>query len=100
MISTNAKEIVRSIPAATIERIEVITEPRARYSADGIAAIINIITHKGSIMESYVADVALGSNPFAPDFGTSIFSTTKIGLGELHQLLFQQREECSASLQI
>ena len=44
----DASTILQQIPANTIDKIEMITAPNARFDADGKAGIINIVTKKGT----------------------------------------------------
>ncbi|MCU0339569.1 MAG: TonB-dependent receptor [Spirosomaceae bacterium] len=44
----DAATILSQIPANTIEKIEMITAPSAKYDADGKAGIINIVTKTGT----------------------------------------------------
>ena len=56
MFSNNPKEVLRSIPASMIKKVEVITDPGARYDAEGISGILNIVT-KGAEFEGYNASI-------------------------------------------
>lgn len=46
MLEKNPKDILRSMPASTIQSIEVITNPPAKFDGEGLAGIINIVTVK------------------------------------------------------
>lgn len=46
MLTNNLKEVLRTMPASSVVRIEVITIPPSKYDAEGLAGIINIITNK------------------------------------------------------
>jgi len=48
LVAKNPSDILKSMPATNIERIEVITTPPAKYDAEGLAGIINIVTKKNA----------------------------------------------------
>lgn len=56
----NLKEIIKSMPASQIKRIEVVTNPSMKYEADGASGIINIITDKKNDMNGYNGSVNAG----------------------------------------
>lgn len=46
-LSGMSSETLKQLPAEMIERVEVVTNPSARYEAEGTAGIINIVLKKG-----------------------------------------------------
>jgi hypothetical protein len=72
----NSKQLLRTIPASSIERIEVITNPSAKFSAQGSAGIINVVLKK-SAKNKLNASMEIFSG-FRPNAGTNLqFSKNK-----------------------
>lgn len=72
IMAKNLKEALKSIPAGTIESIEVITTPSAKYEAEGAAGIINIVTRKKTRGTSGSIDLTAGNLEQSMNAETSI----------------------------
>lgn len=76
LMSNNPKEVLRSLPANSVKSIEVITEPGAKYDAEGIGGILNIITTDAK-MQGY--NVTLGGNASNRGIGGYAYGTVQVG---------------------
>lgn len=76
MMSKNPKEVLKSMPANTIKKIEVITDPGPKYDAEGVGGILNIVTI-GSGFEGYTLN--LSGNVNNRGAGGGLFGTIKSG---------------------
>lgn len=77
MLSGDVSTILKSMPAATIKKIEVITEPGAKYDAEGSGGILNIVTIGKQTLEGYMAN--LSARVTRDNYGFSAYGRTKVG---------------------
>ena len=61
MMENNAMEVLKSMPASTIQSVEVYTTPPAKYDAEGLAGIVNIVTTK-KIATGYKGSINIYEN--------------------------------------
>jgi hypothetical protein len=76
LMSNNPTEVLKSMPANSVKKIEVITNPGPKYDAEGIGGILNIIT-EGRGMEGYT--VTLSGNVGNQYAGSGAFGTVQKG---------------------
>lgn len=64
MLKGDLKTILKSLPAASILKIEVISEPGAKYDAEGIGGILNIVTDRKQSLSGFMTQVSGWVNSF------------------------------------
>lgn len=90
-LSANPREVLRAMPANAVKRIEVITEPGARYDAEGATAILNIVTVEGVRIQGVNGTVTGAVNTFgAPN--ASAYVAARAGKFTLGTTGFYQRQ--------
>jgi outer membrane receptor protein involved in Fe transport len=78
MVASNPKDILKSMPASSIKDVEVITDPGAKYDAEGVSGIINITTKKQSSLGGYNARLSANGDSQG-GYGLGAFLTMKAG---------------------
>ena len=72
------KQFIQQMPAGSIEKIEVITNPSARYSAQGSGGIINIVTTSKIKKNSFLSFGVRGSStPSVTPFLSYVYANEK-----------------------
>jgi len=76
IISNNPSDVLKSMPANSIKSIEVITDPGAKYDAEGVGGIINIITAKSGF-DGYTATIRGNASALGRSGGGAYISLKK-----------------------
>jgi outer membrane receptor protein involved in Fe transport len=75
------KQFIQQMPAGSIEKIEVITNPSARYSAQGSGGIINIVTASKIKKNSFLSFGVRGSStPSITPFISYVYANEKFSI--------------------
>lgn len=90
-LSSNPKEVLRAMPASMVKRVEVITEPGARYDAERATAILNIVTVEGTRIEGVNGTVSASINSFGSP-NASAYVAARAGKFTLGATGFYQKQ--------
>ena len=103
-VLTDAAAVLSQLPANSIEDIEIITAPSAKYDPDGTAGIVNIITRKNSSDGFYLLANALLGLPSiedydnvnnTPRYGADLTLNYKVGKWDITGALDYRRYDIS-----
>lgn len=87
------KEFIQQMPANTLERIEVITNPSARYSAQGTGGIINVVTRSKIKSNSFLSfGVSGNTKPEVRPWVSYVYSSDKLSLNFFLNCNYNVRE--------
>lgn len=64
MMSANPSLILKNFPATVVKRVEVITDPGAKYDAEGVTGILNIVTESETKTSGYTLTPSVRINNF------------------------------------
>lgn len=68
----NSSDGLKQLPAESIEKVEIITSPSARYDAEGTAGILNIILKRSKLQGLNGSITANAGNPFSTGLSASL----------------------------
>ncbi len=76
-LTARCKDIFKAMPAESVMKIEVITEPGAKYDAEGTAGILNLVTLTRNSTDGYSGSIS--ANFSKSQTGASVYGRMKHG---------------------
>ncbi|MHA7830228.1 MAG: TonB-dependent receptor [Flagellimonas sp.] len=70
-VQGSAATLLNQLPANSVDRVELITAPSAKYDPEGKAGILNIITKKGAVDGAFAQINARGGFPSLERYGNA-----------------------------
>lgn len=77
MMSANPSLILKNYPASAVKKVEVVTDPGAKYDAEGVAGVLNIVTEADTKTSGYTLTPHV--NPSNRGVFGSLFGMAQIG---------------------
>lgn len=78
LTGSTTKNILKSIPASSISKVEVITEPGSKYDAEGTTSIVNIVTIDNTKFGGAVANLSSTVDARGTT-QSSVYAATQVG---------------------
>lgn len=101
LVGLNSTDALRQLPAESIQKVEVITSPSARYDAEGTAGILNIILRRSKLQglngavtvnTGYPLQAGVSGNINYRTGDVNFFNTTGYSYREVPGNSFTERE--------
>ena len=77
MLTQNATQMLKAMPSESVSKIEVISEPGAKYDAEGTGGILNLVTQRKQTNEGYTANANINFNN--QNSGAGLYGRMKYG---------------------
>lgn len=75
MLTANYQKVFKAMPAESVSKIEVITEPGAKYDSEGTGGILNLVTERKQSKDGYAGSVNLSAS--SQNFAGSAYGRIK-----------------------